>query len=127
MVPSSTVENYLKAIYMAQSASGDHQELVPMGRLASALRVVPGTATTMVKTLADSGLVVGRAGAVVAGAAGASAWLSQPARPGPRRDERDLVCAPDGLSVERVERDRDLLVEFGPSTLPGVGASRRVL
>jgi len=57
MVPSSTVENYLKAIYMAQSASGDHQELVPMGRLASALGVVPGTATTMVKTLADSGLV----------------------------------------------------------------------
>ena len=31
--------------------------LVPMGQLASALGVVPGTATTMVKTLAESGLV----------------------------------------------------------------------
>ena len=32
-------------------------ELVPMGQLAAALGVVPGTATTMVKTLAESGLV----------------------------------------------------------------------
>ena len=31
--------------------------LVPMGQLAAALGVVPGTATTMVKTLAESGLV----------------------------------------------------------------------
>ena len=31
--------------------------LVPMGQLASALGVVPGTATTMVKALAESGLV----------------------------------------------------------------------
>lgn len=55
MLPSSTVENYLKAIYHAQTAVGDG--LVPMGQLAAALGVVPGTATTMVKTLADSGLV----------------------------------------------------------------------
>lgn len=54
-MPSSTVENYLKAIYLeAQSAHGG---LVPMGRLAAAMGVVPGTATSMVKTLADSGLV----------------------------------------------------------------------
>jgi DtxR family Mn-dependent transcriptional regulator len=32
-------------------------ELVPMGQLAAALSVVPGTATTMVKALAESGLV----------------------------------------------------------------------
>lgn len=56
MLPSSTVENYLKAIYQAQIGRG-RQELVPMGHLASALGVVPGTATTMVKALADSGLV----------------------------------------------------------------------
>ena len=58
MFPSSTVENYLKAIYMAQSAESDREQLVPMGELAGALGVVPGTATTMVKALAESGLVV---------------------------------------------------------------------
>jgi len=57
MLPSSTVENYLKAIYQTQSAAEDKQALVPMGQLASALGVVPGTATTMVKTLVRSGLV----------------------------------------------------------------------
>ncbi len=56
MLPSYTVENYLKAIFQAQIGLG-RSELVPMGRLASALGVVPGTATTMVKTLAESGLV----------------------------------------------------------------------
>ena len=56
-LPSSTVENYLKAIYQAEMAEEDDSRLVPMGRLASALHVVPGTATTMVKTLAESGLV----------------------------------------------------------------------
>ena len=55
MLPSQTVENYLKTIYLAQVADSD--ALVPMGQLASALGVVPGTATTMVKTLAESGLV----------------------------------------------------------------------
>jgi DtxR family transcriptional regulator, Mn-dependent transcriptional regulator len=54
-MPSSTVENYLKAIYT--EAQVTHDGLVPMGRLASAMGVVPGTATSMVKTLADSGLV----------------------------------------------------------------------
>lgn len=56
MLPSSTVENYLKAIYLAESAL-DVEALVPMGQLAAALDVVPGTATTMVKALAESGLV----------------------------------------------------------------------
>jgi len=56
MLASQTVENYLKAIYVAQVAD-DERSLVPMGQLASALGVVPGTATTMVKTLAESGLV----------------------------------------------------------------------
>jgi DtxR family transcriptional regulator, Mn-dependent transcriptional regulator len=57
MLPSSTVENYLKAIYQAQSGLPSDDALVPMGQLALALGVVPGTATTMVKTLAESGLV----------------------------------------------------------------------
>jgi DtxR family transcriptional regulator, Mn-dependent transcriptional regulator len=56
MVPSHTVENYLKAIFQAQIALVEPDGLVPMGHLASALGVVPGTATTMVKALADSGL-----------------------------------------------------------------------
>ena len=61
MLPSSTVENYLKAIYMAQFALDQDvdggRSLVPMGQLAAALGVVPGTATTMIKALAESGLV----------------------------------------------------------------------
>ena len=56
MPPSPTVENYLKAIYGAQSAAGAGR-LVPLGQLAATLGVVPGTATAMVKTLADSELV----------------------------------------------------------------------
>jgi DtxR family Mn-dependent transcriptional regulator len=57
MLPSSTVENYLKAIYLGSSALTQPQRLLPMGQLASRLGVAPGTATTMVKTLAESGLV----------------------------------------------------------------------
>jgi len=58
MLPSSTVENYLKAIYQGTATLAVTQRLLPMGQLASALGVVPGTATTMVKALAESGLVV---------------------------------------------------------------------
>lgn len=57
MLPSSTVENYLKAIYAGSAGLSDPQRLLPMGQLAAALGVTPGTATTMVKTLAESGLV----------------------------------------------------------------------
>src|SRR6266852_4343479 len=56
MLPSSTVENYLKAIYQGQSALARDQHLVPMGQVAAALGVTPGTATTMVKALNESGL-----------------------------------------------------------------------
>jgi DtxR family Mn-dependent transcriptional regulator len=56
MLPSSTVENYLKAIYVGQSALAGGQRLVPMGQVASALGVTPGTATTMIKALSESGL-----------------------------------------------------------------------
>ncbi len=51
---SSTVENYLKHVLLLSEGS---DALVPMGSLATALAVVPGTATTMVKALADEGLV----------------------------------------------------------------------
>jgi len=57
MLPSSTVENYLKAIYHGVAGLNPGQRLLPMGQLAAALGVAPGTATTMVKTLAESGLV----------------------------------------------------------------------
>jgi DtxR family transcriptional regulator, Mn-dependent transcriptional regulator len=56
MLASSTVENYLKAIFLGTAALPEGQRLLPMGQLASALGVAPGTATTMVKTLAESGL-----------------------------------------------------------------------
>ena len=56
-MPSSTVENYLKHILLL---SGGTDPLVPMGTLAAALAVVPGTATTMAKALAAEGLVTHR-------------------------------------------------------------------
>jgi len=55
MLPSSTVENYLKAIYKGQLQLAD-DGLVSMGHIAEALGVTPGTATAMIKALAESGL-----------------------------------------------------------------------
>jgi DtxR family Mn-dependent transcriptional regulator len=55
-MPSSTVENYIKQIYVEQQQAGGDQ-LVSMGKLAAAMGVVPGTATTMIQALAKSGLV----------------------------------------------------------------------
>ncbi|MGD0387920.1 MAG: metal-dependent transcriptional regulator [Tepidisphaeraceae bacterium] len=52
---TSTVENYLKVLYLEQH--GSDGGMVPMGRIAASMGVVPGTATSMVKALADSGLV----------------------------------------------------------------------
>ena len=52
---SSTVENYIKQIYL--EAQKDTLERVPMKRLADGVGVSPGTATAMVKTLARSGLI----------------------------------------------------------------------
>jgi len=54
-MPTPTVENYVKAIYQLQSA--DVSELVQLGRIATKLNVVPGTVTTMIRTLADASLV----------------------------------------------------------------------
>lgn len=54
-MPSSTVENYVKQLYLEQHH--DPEALVPLGKLAGALKVTPGTVTSMIKTLADSGLV----------------------------------------------------------------------
>ena len=56
MLPSSTVENYLKAIYQGQSQLPRGSRLVPMGQVAATLGVTPGTATTMIKALAEAGL-----------------------------------------------------------------------
>src|SRR5262244_4588740 len=56
MFPSSTVENYLKAIQQGQLGLAPGERLLPMGHVASALSVTPGTATTMVKALAEAGL-----------------------------------------------------------------------
>ncbi|MBL4574898.1 MAG: metal-dependent transcriptional regulator [Opitutaceae bacterium] len=54
---TSTVEDYIKHVYLKEQALPEGA-LVPMGELAVALKVVPGTATTMVKTLAAAGLVL---------------------------------------------------------------------
>ncbi len=54
-MPTSTVEDYLKCILLEEQR--EEGERVPTGRIARALAVTPGTATAMVKTLADGGLV----------------------------------------------------------------------
>ena len=54
-MPSETVEDYLKQIYLL--SQGTKTGRVGTGGLAAAIGVVPGTATSMVKTLADGGLV----------------------------------------------------------------------
>lgn len=54
-VATSTVENYLKTLYAEQQRAGGG--LVAMGAVAAAMRVAPGTATAMVKALAESDLV----------------------------------------------------------------------
>jgi len=56
VMPTAVAENYLKQLYYGQqTASG---ELVRVGDLAAAIGVTPGTATTMVKSLARSGWAV---------------------------------------------------------------------
>jgi DtxR family transcriptional regulator, Mn-dependent transcriptional regulator len=52
---TSTVENYLKALYDEQQSAGGG--LVATGAVAASMNVTPGTATAMVKALAESGLV----------------------------------------------------------------------
>ncbi len=54
-MPSTTVEDYLKRLYMLQQQT--ERRLVSMGSFAAAVGVAPGTATAMVKTLEDSRLV----------------------------------------------------------------------
>lgn len=51
---TSTVEDYLKTILLAEEGPGG---FVSMGRIAEDLDVAPGTVTAMGKTLAQSGLV----------------------------------------------------------------------
>lgn len=54
-MPSSTVEDYVKQVFLLQQELGG--EVVPMGRLSVAMKITPGTTTTMVKGLADDGFV----------------------------------------------------------------------
>jgi len=53
-VASLTIENYVKAIY--QIAAGQERQAASTGKLAEALGVSPGTVTSMLKTLSESGL-----------------------------------------------------------------------
>src|SRR5690606_32720750 len=49
-------ENYLKQLYQ-QQAHAAAEDLVPVGKLAAAMGVTPGTGTSMVKALAEANLV----------------------------------------------------------------------
>lgn len=54
-MPSATVEDYIKQIFLEDLRRED--DYVPMGQIAQSLSVVPGTATAMVKSLAEADLV----------------------------------------------------------------------
>lgn len=54
-MPTSTVEDYLKSILLAEQE--EPAERVSTGRIAAALEVAPATVTSMLKTLAASGLI----------------------------------------------------------------------
>jgi DtxR family Mn-dependent transcriptional regulator len=53
---TSTVEDYVKRIHLLEQEGGGGG-LVSLGGLSAAMKVVPGTVTTMVKALSDAGLV----------------------------------------------------------------------
>jgi predicted transcriptional regulator len=53
-MPTSTVENYLKAILRLERGSDGP---VAVGRIATELEVTPGTVTTMMKHLGRNGLI----------------------------------------------------------------------
>jgi len=53
-VASLTIENYVKTIY--QISAGEQWQAAATGKLAEALGVSPGTVTSMLKTLSESGL-----------------------------------------------------------------------
>ena len=102
MLPSHTVENYLKALFQAQIALGPGDALVPMGQLASALGVVPGTATTMVKALAESGLVRYEPYAGVRLTGGGEKLAAARAETPPA--DRAVSCEGDGHELDRSAR-----------------------
>lgn len=54
---TSTVENYLKALFLLDPYG---EKPVATGKLAQSLNVTPGSATSMIKTLAEAGLVIHR-------------------------------------------------------------------
>lgn len=53
-LPSLTIENYLKTIY--QICANQRERPAATGQIAEALGVAPGTVTSMLKSLAESGL-----------------------------------------------------------------------
>ncbi len=58
MGTSSTVEDYLKCIFLAeQEARHGGRDRVPMGQIATDLNVAPASVTAMMKALADSDLI----------------------------------------------------------------------
>jgi DtxR family Mn-dependent transcriptional regulator len=54
-VPSLTVENYVKTIYLL--STGEERAAALTGQIAATLRVSPSTVTAMLKTLGESGLI----------------------------------------------------------------------
>ena len=70
--------------------------------------------------------VGGNRAAPTAARTGPSARLPSSARAGPKRDERDLVRAADGLPMERTERHRYMFEFISAPALFGVDRERRL-
>ena len=84
MLTSHTVENYLKAIFLAQVALLPSEQLVPLGQLASALGVVPGTGVVTTE-MAGGGLPGTNPEQPQAERRASLCRRPQPARPPPAR------------------------------------------
>lgn len=54
---TTTAQNYLKELYQLEQRAEADTTPIPLGQLAEALKVTPGTATTMVKRFANDGLM----------------------------------------------------------------------
>lgn len=112
---SDTVENYLKQIHALAAHSNPrqgakrrrHGSLVSLGELAAALRLTPGTVTTMVKRLSVRGLVrYERYGGVALTAAGRRAALGVLRR---HRLVETFLVRTLGLDWSEVHEEAELL------------------
>jgi DtxR family transcriptional regulator, Mn-dependent transcriptional regulator len=105
---SLTVENYVKAVY--QLTDGERGHAASTGELATAMKVSPGTVTSMLKSLSSSGLVMYKpyAGACLTEEGhGLAVRLVRR-----HRLIRQFLSQALGLPVEKVDEDAEQMAHF---------------